>query len=91
MTLSKYPTLRSFSNVFLKGEELQIVHEFKYLVVNIDSTLSFKNHVKNIDFSFHTISQIRSSLPENAARPFFHTMIFFLILNTASPSGHWQT
>ncbi len=34
------------SNVFLNGEELEIVQNFKYLGVIPDPTLSFKNHVK---------------------------------------------
>uniref|UniRef100_A0A672FA61 Uncharacterized protein n=1 Tax=Salarias fasciatus TaxID=181472 RepID=A0A672FA61_SALFA len=34
--------------VFLRGEELEIVPDFKYSGVILDSTLSFKKHVKNL-------------------------------------------
>jgi len=34
--------------VFLRGQELDIVNEFKYLGVINDSTLTFKRHVKKL-------------------------------------------
>uniref|UniRef100_A0A8C6TJ76 Reverse transcriptase domain-containing protein n=1 Tax=Neogobius melanostomus TaxID=47308 RepID=A0A8C6TJ76_9GOBI len=80
MFFSKRPTARTSSNVFIKGEELQIVDKFKYLGVILDSTLSFKNHVKHmckiVNFNLRNFRQIRTSLPENAAKMFLHCMIF---------------
>ena len=46
MTFSKRPVVLQSSNVFLCGEELELVSEFKYLGVMLDSTLTFEKHVK---------------------------------------------
>ena len=80
MMFSKQPVKVTQSNVFLRGEELELVKEFKYLGVILDSTLSFKNHVKKISktikFNLLNFKQIRPSLTVNAARMFMHAMIF---------------
>ena len=34
--------------VFLGGEELALVSEFRYLGVILDSTLSFRKHIKKV-------------------------------------------
>lgn len=39
----------SHSNVFLRGQELDVVNEFMYLGVIYDSTLRFKSHVRRVD------------------------------------------
>ncbi len=39
----------SHSNVFLRGQELDLVNEFKYLGVIYDSVLTFKRHVKKLN------------------------------------------
>ncbi len=47
MFFTKYNTTFSVEpDVFVSGERLQIVSEYKYLGVLIDSKLSFKSHVK---------------------------------------------
>lgn len=72
MILSKGPTTILCSDVVLKGQELKVLHKFKYLG---DSTLSFENHVKNISFDLHNIKQIRSSLPKNATKLFLFSIL----------------
>ena len=80
MMFSKQPVKVTQSNVFLRGEELKLVKEFKYLGVILDSTLTFKNHVKKISktikFNLLNFKQIRPSLTVNAARMFRHAIIF---------------
>ncbi len=70
----------SRSGVLLGAVELEVVNEFKYLGVIIDSKLSFKNHVKmlskKIKFHLCNFKQIRGSLSEAAALMFLHSMIF---------------
>lgn len=79
--LSKQSTTTklSHSGVFLGTEELEVVNEFKYLGVIIDSKLSFINHVKmlskKIKFHLHNFKQIRGSLSDAAALMFWHSMI----------------
>ncbi len=46
MAFTKQNMKVSHSNVFLRGQELDIVNDFKYLGVTYDSTLTFKRHVK---------------------------------------------
>jgi len=36
------------SDVYVSGERLQIVPEYKYLGIYLDSNLSFKKQVKNV-------------------------------------------
>lgn len=70
----------SHSNVFLRGQELDVVNEFKYLGVIYDSTLTFKYHVKKVankvTFSFQNFKQVRPFLNTKAAKLFLYTMIF---------------
>lgn len=35
-------------DVFLSGEELDVVHQFIYLGVNLDSILTLKSHIKKL-------------------------------------------
>ena len=57
---------------FLGAVELEVVNEFKYLGVIIDSKLSFKNHVKmlskKIKFHLYNFKQIRGSLSDASGR-----------------------
>lgn len=77
MAFSKRLVVLRNSNVFLRGEELSLVTEFKYLGVILDPTLSHKKHVKKvsrtINFNLSNFRQIRSSL---TAKIFMHSMIF---------------
>ena len=76
---SKRPVVLESSNVFLGGEELELVSEFKYLRVILDSTLTFKKHVKKvtntIKFNLQHFKQIRPFLTVGAARSYLHCMI----------------
>ena len=67
------------SGVFLRGIELEVVSEFKHLGVTLDSTLSFKKHVKRISstvkFNLRNFKQIRPFIPFGAAKLFLHCMI----------------
>lgn len=80
MFFSKQPVGNTQSNVFLRGEELELVEEFKYLCVILDSSLTFKNHIKKISntikFNLQNFIQIRASLTVTVARTFLHAMIF---------------
>uniref|UniRef100_A0A146QFL4 Reverse transcriptase-like protein n=1 Tax=Fundulus heteroclitus TaxID=8078 RepID=A0A146QFL4_FUNHE len=68
------------SNVFLGGVELELVEEFKYLGVTLDTTLSFKKHIKitanKIKYNIRNFKQIRSSMTISSAKMFLHSMIF---------------
>lgn len=80
MMFTKPSARLAHSKVHLRGEELMTVDKFKYLGVVIDSTLSFKSHVKKVTnivkFNLHNFRQIRTSLTEGAALIFLHSMIF---------------
>ncbi len=80
MHFSKHPTNVKSSNVFLGGEVLMVVKEFRYLGVMLDSALSFKSHVtmmsKTIKYNLYNFRQIRRSLIDDAAMMFLHSMIF---------------
>lgn len=83
MVFSKHPKAKPSSNITLKGAEIQIVDEFKYLGVTLDSSLSFKKHVKTlckvVNLNICNFKQIRSLLPGIAAKIFLHSMIFLHI------------
>ena len=79
MAFSKRPVVMESSNVFLGGEELELVSEFKYLGVMLDSTLTFKKHVKKvtntIKFNLQNFKQIRPFLTVSAAKSYLQCMI----------------
>ncbi len=62
-TSTKRPLTKSRSAVFLGGEELVLVTQFKYLGVILDSNLTFKKHIKKvtnvIKFNLQNYKQIR--------------------------------
>lgn len=66
-------------DVLVSGERLQIVSEYKYLGVLIDSHLSFKSHItkicKNIKYNLSNFRHIRSHMSFPAAKMFMHSMI----------------
>ena len=80
MAFTKQNMKVSHSNVFLRGQELDIVNEFKYLGVIYDSTLTFKSHVKKVankvKFNLLNFKQVRPFLDTKAAKLFLYTMIF---------------
>lgn len=79
MMFSKQNHKTTNSNVFLRGEEVELVQEFKYLGVVLDSTLNFKSHVKKIIKQLKsacTIINIHSSMTNKAARMFLHVIVF---------------
>lgn len=68
------------ADVFLKGEELELGKEFKYLGAILDSSLTFKKHIKNIlntiKFNLLNSKQIRPSLTVNGPRMFLRPECF---------------
>ncbi len=79
MMFTKQPVKIESSGVFLGGEELVLVTEFKYLGVILDPTLSFRKHIKkvcnSVKYGLANFRQIRNSLTDSAALMFFHSMI----------------
>lgn len=66
-------------NIFISGERLQIVLEYKYLGVLIDSKLSFTSHVKRvcnrIKLNLMNFRHIRHQMSTQAAKMYMHSMI----------------
>lgn len=83
MYFSKKRKDLTHSGVFLGGQELELVNEFKYLGVTLDSTLTFKSHIKKIQrtikFNLSNFKLIRPSLTTVSARVFMHAMVFSYI------------
>lgn len=67
-------------DVFVSGERLQVVTEYKYLGVILDSKLSFKSHIKmvsnRIKFTLSNFRHIRHQMSAQAARMYMFSMIF---------------
>ena len=67
-------------DIFVKGEGIKTVDNFKYLGVIIDSNLSFKKQIKKtskcVRASLANFRHIRHQLPLPAAKLFLHSMIF---------------
>ena len=65
--------------IMLSGVKLQVVSEFKYLGLLIDSQLSFKSHVKKeghrVKFNLSNFRFIRNSMTTDAAKIYMHAMI----------------
>ncbi len=76
MFFSKIKACSSNADIFINGEKIEIVTEFNYLGLTLDSNLSFKKHVKKlvrtIKYSLINFRQIRQCLPINIARIFMH-------------------
>ena len=67
------------SNITISGQNITIVPQFKYLGIIIDSTLSFKTHIKKVcnrvKFSLANFKYIRNSLTFNFAKLYMDAMI----------------
>ncbi len=63
MFFSKMKACSSNADIFINGEKIEIVTEFNYLGLTLDSNLSFKKHVKKlvrtIKYSLINFRQIR--------------------------------
>ena len=66
-------------DIFVKGERLKVVEDFKYLGVIVDSHLSFKKHIKKVNgrvkMNLVHFKIIRNQLTTEAAKLYFHSMI----------------
>lgn len=65
--------------IFVSGERLQVVTEYKYLGLYIDSNLNFKTHIKKVSnrikFSLANFRFIRDFMSTEAAKLYFFSMI----------------
>ncbi|KAK0142318.1 putative RNA-directed DNA polymerase from transposon X-element [Merluccius polli] len=68
------------TDILIKGNSIQVVSQFKYLGITLDSNLTFQKHVKNvankIKFNLSNFRHIRPYLTTDAAKLFMHAMIF---------------
>ena len=66
-------------DVYVSGEKLQVVSDFKYLGIILDSNLSFKKHVKKLiqitKFNLAHFRFIRNCLTTEVAKLYFKSMI----------------
>ncbi len=80
MFITKTKNLSVVPDVFVSGERLQVVPEYKYLGVLIDSKFSFKAQVKKdcnrVRFSLSNFRFIRDYMSSDAALIYFHAYIF---------------
>ena len=79
MFFSKSKTHTIPPDVYISGEKLQVVTEYKYLGIMIDSRLSFKSQVKRVcdrvKFSLSNFGSIRCQPSPEAAKMYMHSMI----------------
>lgn len=65
--------------VLVAGRKLQIVNEYKYLGIVVDSQLTFKTQVKKvvhrIKFNLNNFRYIRNNLTTEASKLYMHSMI----------------
>ncbi|KAJ0003141.1 hypothetical protein NQD34_018181 [Periophthalmus magnuspinnatus] len=65
--------------VMVDGQALQVVQEYKYLGVTMDSQLSFKKHIKNVrnKIKFHLVNfkHIRGNLTTEASKLYLNATI----------------
>lgn len=80
MYFSRNPTETHQPEIFVEGETIKVVSDFKYLGITLDSNLTFKKHVKNvantIKFNLSNFRHIRPYPTTEAAILFMHAMIF---------------
>ncbi|XP_061607052.1 small fragment nuclease isoform X1 [Phyllopteryx taeniolatus] len=66
-------------DILVNGEKMQIVSQYKYLGLIIDSQLSFKAHIdklcKNIKLNLANFRAIRNEMSTEAAKIYLHSMI----------------
>lgn len=79
MYFSKKTNTDSDPNILIQGKKMEVVQEFKYLGITIDSQLGFKQHVKRIvnrmKFNLSNFRFIRNNLTLEAAKLYFEAMI----------------
>ena len=67
-------------DIVINGNSIQVVSEFKYLGIILDSNLTFKKHAKKVEntikFNLANFRHIRPYLTIDAAKLFMHAMIF---------------
>ena len=66
-------------NIYVNGQLIKNVNEFKYLGVTLDSTLTFKSHIKKMSqklkYNLLNFKHIRNSLTVEASKTYFNAMI----------------
>ena len=71
-------------DVLVSGERLQVVSEYKYLRVLIDSTLSFKARVKKVcnrvKFNLSNFRVIRDYMSTEVAKMYMYSMVISHII-----------
>ncbi len=79
MFFTKRSTDSLTPDVYVAGEKLTVVSDFKYLGITIDSNLTFKKQIKSITnvikFNLSNFRHIRNCLTTNAATLCFNAMI----------------
>ncbi len=64
--------------MFIGGEELELVTQFKYLGITLDANLTFKKHIKKVAntvrFRLENFKQIRPLISADAAEAYLHCM-----------------
>lgn len=67
-------------DIYVSGQSLQIVTQYKYLGLKIDSQLTFKAHIesisKKVKMNLATFRVIRNDMSTDAAKMFLNSMIF---------------
>lgn len=80
MYFSKTNKVSHNPDIYVAGQKLEIVTQYKYLGLVIDSQLSFKAHIKNVckrvRMNLVTFRSIRQDMSTEAAKMFLHSMIF---------------
>ena len=79
-------------NITIAGQNISIVPQFKYLGIIIDSTLSFKAHIKKVchrvKFSLANFRYIRNTLSTTAAKLYMDAMIVSHLTYCLTTWGH---
>ena len=79
MYFSNRANTESDPNIFVQVKTIEVVQEFKYLGITLDSQLSFKQQIKKIvnriKFNLSNFRFIRNNLTPESAKLYFDTMI----------------
>lgn len=79
MFFSKSNIENSQADIYVTGEKIKVVSEFKYLGIIIDSKLTFKSQIKKVcnrvKFNIANFRFIRSNLSLQAAKMFMYCMV----------------
>ena len=88
MFFSKRRNQNVHPNIYVGGQAIKNVDEFKYLGVILDSTLTFKKHIKNmchiLKYNIANFRHIRNSLTTEAAKTYLNAMILSYIQHCIS-------